>query len=202
MQGPLVEKLAEEVGDEAVVGKLNSDEHPEVAAQYGIRGIPTLLVFKGGKPVKGFVGVTSLPNMKAALQEASSQKENEMLGIGSVLKIFLGAGVSDPSANLDPLEAQKHLKDKNPPQLIDVRSREEHQEARIPGSRLIPLQELADRLKEIDKARPVLLYCRSGNRSGMAYQTLKSHGYPNVSHIQGGILAWSQCGLPVERGNT
>jgi thioredoxin 1 len=71
MQGPLVEKLAEEVGDSAVVGKLNSDEQAEVAAQYGIRSIPTLLVFKDGKPKKSFVGVTSVPNMKAALQEAA-----------------------------------------------------------------------------------------------------------------------------------
>ena len=67
MQGPLVEKLAEEVGEEAVVGKVNSDEHPEIAGHYGIRSIPTLLVFKHGQPKKGFVGVTSVPNLKAAL---------------------------------------------------------------------------------------------------------------------------------------
>lgn len=71
MQGPLVEKLAEEVGGQAVVGKLNSDEHPEIAAHYGIRSIPTILVFKDGKPAKGFVGVTSVPNMKAALLQAA-----------------------------------------------------------------------------------------------------------------------------------
>lgn len=71
MQGPLVEKLAEEVGEDAVVGKLNSDEHGEIAAQYGIRSIPTILIFKDGEPRKGFVGVTSVPNMKAALLEAA-----------------------------------------------------------------------------------------------------------------------------------
>ena len=67
MQGPLVEQLAREIVEKAVVGKLNSDEHPEVAAHYGIRSIPTLVVFKEGKPVKGFVGVTTVPNMKSAL---------------------------------------------------------------------------------------------------------------------------------------
>jgi thioredoxin 1 len=70
-QGPLVEKLAEEVGESAVVGKLNSDEQGEIAAQYGIQSIPTLLIFKGGKPLKGFVGVTNVQNMKTALQEAA-----------------------------------------------------------------------------------------------------------------------------------
>lgn len=71
MQGPLVETLAEEMGEEAVVGKLNSDEQGEIAAQYGIRSIPTLLIFKAGKPLKSFVGVTSVPHMKAALLEAT-----------------------------------------------------------------------------------------------------------------------------------
>ena len=71
IQGPLVDELADEVGETAVVGKLNSDEQQEIAAHYGIRSIPTVLVFKDGKPRKGFVGVTSLPHMKAALQEAT-----------------------------------------------------------------------------------------------------------------------------------
>ena len=70
-QGPLVEKLAAEVGETAVVGKLNSDEHPDIAVQYGIRSIPTLLVFKDGKPRKSFVGITPISNMKSALQETA-----------------------------------------------------------------------------------------------------------------------------------
>jgi thioredoxin 1 len=71
MQGPLVEDLAEAVGSNALVGKLNSDEHPEIAARYGIRGIPTLIVFKNGKPARTFVGVTTVPNMKAALLDGA-----------------------------------------------------------------------------------------------------------------------------------
>jgi thioredoxin 1 len=70
MQGPLVEKLAEEMGEDAVVGKLNSDEEGAIAAHYGIRSIPTLMVFKHGKPAKQFIGVTNVPTMKAALLEA------------------------------------------------------------------------------------------------------------------------------------
>ena len=71
-QGPLVEKVAEEVGDAAVVGKLNSDDHPEIAAQYGIRGIPTLMVFQKGRPKKTFVGVTAPEALKEALREAEN----------------------------------------------------------------------------------------------------------------------------------
>ena len=71
MQGPIVEQIAEEIGEQAVVGKLNSDEHPEIAAHYGIRGIPTLMVFSAGKPKKTFVGVTPPAALKSALQEAA-----------------------------------------------------------------------------------------------------------------------------------
>lgn len=70
MQGPIVEELAGEVGESVVVGKLNSDDHPEIAAQYGIRGIPTLMVFEKGKPRKTFVGVTPPAALKSALLEA------------------------------------------------------------------------------------------------------------------------------------
>ena len=67
MQGPIVEQLADELGDKAVVGKLNSDDYPEIASRYGIQGIPTLMVFDKGKPKKEFVGVTQASALKAAL---------------------------------------------------------------------------------------------------------------------------------------
>ena len=121
-----------------------------------------------------------------------------MGAIGDIFKMLTGGGGSDPSAHLEPAEANKRLQEKHPPQFIDVRTKEEYAEARIPGSRLIPLHELGSRLREIDKLRPVLLYCRSGHRSGMAYQLLKSNGYTNVAHIRGGIMGWRGSGLPVE----
>ncbi len=72
MQGPIVERLAEEVGEKAVVGKLNSDDHPEIAAKYGIRGIPTLMVFQKGEPKNTFIGVTNAPALEAALLAAGN----------------------------------------------------------------------------------------------------------------------------------
>jgi len=56
MIGPLVEELSNEYDGKAVVGKLNVDENPGVASKYGIRSIPTLLVFKGGEVVDKIVG--------------------------------------------------------------------------------------------------------------------------------------------------
>jgi thioredoxin 1 len=56
MIGPLVEELATEYDGKALIGKLNVDENPGVATKYGIRSIPTILVFKGGEVVDKIVG--------------------------------------------------------------------------------------------------------------------------------------------------
>lgn len=58
MVGPILEELAAE-NNNIVIGKMNVDDNPEVPTQMGIRNIPTLLFFKGGKVVNKFVGATS-----------------------------------------------------------------------------------------------------------------------------------------------
>ena len=57
MIGPVVEELAKEYDGKAVVGKLNVDENPQVSTNFGVRSIPTILFFKGGKLVDKQVGV-------------------------------------------------------------------------------------------------------------------------------------------------
>lgn len=65
MLAPIIEKLAEENRDKLKVCKLNTDENQNIAAQYGIQGIPTIIIFKEGKEVGRTVGVMS----KEKLQE-------------------------------------------------------------------------------------------------------------------------------------
>jgi rhodanese-related sulfurtransferase len=84
-------------------------------------------------------------------------------------------------------------------QLVDVRSKAEHSQGRIPGSQHIPLDELASRSSELDKNKPVLLYCASGGRSGMALRQLRKEGFAQACHLAGGISAWSQAGGTVAR---
>ncbi len=66
MMGPVIEELAKDVTT-AKIGKLNVDEHPEVAEQYGIMSIPTIKIFKGGQVVKEFIGVQNKETLKAEL---------------------------------------------------------------------------------------------------------------------------------------
>jgi len=72
MIGPAVEELANEYEGKAVIGKLNVDDNPAVTARFGVRNIPTLLVFKGGQIVDKQVGAVpkSVLNQKLAAQVA------------------------------------------------------------------------------------------------------------------------------------
>ncbi len=69
MVAPIVEELAEEYEGKVKFVKLNTDENPQVAGKYGIRSIPTLLVFKGGKPVGQIVGFRPKSDLEKRLQE-------------------------------------------------------------------------------------------------------------------------------------
>jgi thioredoxin 1 len=70
MIAPTVDALARENSEKVRVGKLNIDDSPKTPVTYGISGIPTLLVFKGGKVVQRFVGVTSKDDLQKALNAA------------------------------------------------------------------------------------------------------------------------------------
>ena len=69
MLAPTVEELAGEYEDKILVGKLNVDDNPSIATQFGIRGIPTLLFFKGGKVVQQMVGVKSKAEIKKVIEK-------------------------------------------------------------------------------------------------------------------------------------
>ncbi len=69
MLAPTVEEIAGEYADKVLVGKLNVDDNPATATKYGIRGIPTLLLFKGGQVVQQLVGVKSKAEIKKIIVE-------------------------------------------------------------------------------------------------------------------------------------
>jgi adenylyltransferase/sulfurtransferase len=75
--------------------------------------------------------------------------------------------------------------------LIDVREPHEYEIARIPGSKLIPLGQLPQRLSELDTEAEIVAHCKSGARSQKAVDLLKQNGFKRVRNMTGGILAWS-----------
>lgn len=103
--------------------------------------------------------------------------------------------MSDETREVSRDEAQKLIDDGA--QLVDVRADHEWEVGRIADATHVPLAELAERTGEIDKDRPVVLYCRGGNRSTMAADALTEAGFDAVK-LSEGIVGWSEADLPLE----
>lgn len=86
---------------------------------------------------------------------------------------------------------------KTPHLLIDVRTAAEFADGHIKGARNIPVQELERKLRELPKDQPIILYCRSGSRSGMALQILQTAGYTNIYNV-GSLDSLARQGLPIQ----
>jgi rhodanese-related sulfurtransferase len=82
--------------------------------------------------------------------------------------------------------------------ILDVRTPEEWTEYHVPGSTLIPLDQLSNRVAEVPKEKEVVVVCRSGNRSATGRDILLKAGYPQVTSLTGGLTAWRSAGKPVE----
>jgi phage shock protein E len=89
-------------------------------------------------------------------------------------------------------EAKKLIKEQNA-QFVDVRTPEEYESSKLPGAVNIPLQDIEHLAEsQLDKNIPVVVFCRSGQRSQMAMQILQGQGFKEV-HNMGSFMAWQQC---------
>jgi hydroxyacylglutathione hydrolase len=95
-----------------------------------------------------------------------------------------------------PLAAER-LAAAEPPLAVDVRAPREREARRIDGSISIPLNHLSERLAELPRNRPLLVFCAGGYRSSIAASMLQRDGFRNVSEIAGGLAAWESAKLPV-----
>jgi glyoxylase-like metal-dependent hydrolase (beta-lactamase superfamily II)/rhodanese-related sulfurtransferase len=82
---------------------------------------------------------------------------------------------------------------------LDVREPDEYAGGHVAGALLIPQAELASRLGELPRDRPIRTICRTGSRSYQAAQFLRQAGFSDVASVAGGITAWRRAGHPVER---
>ncbi len=86
-------------------------------------------------------------------------------------------------------ELKQKLDNQEDFQFIDVREPHEAEISHI-GAKLIPMGEIMDHIEEISRSKPVIVHCRSGQRSGVVVQALEKQGFTNVMNLKGGILAW------------
>lgn len=85
--------------------------------------------------------------------------------------------------------------------VIDLRDTGEFEAGHIAGARHVPEKQLSERLKELEKFkdRALIVVCRSGTRSGAAVQALRGNGFNEAVNLSGGIGAWQQAGMPLEK---
>ncbi|NTV47387.1 MAG: rhodanese-like domain-containing protein [Chlorobiales bacterium] len=92
--------------------------------------------------------------------------------------------------SISAAELKEQMK-KNRPVLLDVREPFEYAQKNIPGSLQIPIGQLGQRLNELEKykEKEIVVYCRSGSRSGFACTMLRKHGF-NAINLSGGMMGW------------
>lgn len=85
--------------------------------------------------------------------------------------------------------------------VIDVRDVGEYESGHVAGARHLPERQLVERMSELEKFKdkPLVITCRSGARSSAAVQVLRRNGYAQAVNLQGGIGAWEQAGMPLQK---
>lgn len=84
--------------------------------------------------------------------------------------------------------------------VLDVRQPDEWADYHVPDSTLIPLDQLSSRLSEVPRDKPILVVCRSGNRSAEGRDILLDAGFTSVTSMAGGLTQWRSSALPVVEG--
>ncbi|MFO7592982.1 MAG: rhodanese-like domain-containing protein [Pseudomonadota bacterium] len=112
-------------------------------------------------------------------------------GLGSRMRGFKEIG---PTESVQILNHEDAL-------MLDVREDSEYKEGHILDSTHIPLGKLNERLKELEKYRqkPIIVSCRSGHRSANACAKLRKNGFENLYNLKGGVMAWQNAGLPLQK---
>ncbi|KYZ76155.1 sulfurtransferase [Anaerosporomusa subterranea] len=115
--------------------------------------------------------------------------------------LFTGCGLAAPNGSAATgrdVTIDQALADwkNNSAIILDVRTPGEYAEGHIPGAKLIPLDQLSNRLSEVPQKGKIYIICRSGNRSNQAVSLLRDKGFSNVYNVTSGMNSWKG---PVEK---
>ena len=123
-----------------------------------------------------------------------------MLSSGTMLLWPMLSGSIAGAKAIGTLEATR-LMNSGDAAIIDVREANEFAAGRIPKSKNFPLSDLGKRIGELErfKGKPLVVTCATGTRSGTAIRQLKSAGFTEIYALKGGMGAWREASLPVEK---
>jgi rhodanese-related sulfurtransferase len=113
--------------------------------------------------------------------------------------LLVGCSGSPSPADQVSLDAARAAHESGQAVLIDIREPIEHATGVAAGARLLPMQQLSRRVSEIptDPAKPVLLICKTQNRSSATLRALRERGYAHVRYVDGGMSEWARRGWPL-----
>lgn len=113
----------------------------------------------------------------------------------------LFSGIMQGMESIVPVQAVDLINHQNAI-VLDVREDNEYSEGHILNAVHVPLSNLSAKLKQLEKyrAQPIVISCRSGNRSGQACTLLKKNGFEKIYNLKGGVLAWQNANLPLLKG--
>jgi rhodanese-related sulfurtransferase len=116
--------------------------------------------------------------------------------------VHLGRSLSDTDPRVDAGALQARLAGPQSPLVLDVRSRSEFLQGRIPGAVHIEYRDVPRRIEEIKRKadREVVVYCETGVRARVARDSLREAGLDQIFQLRGDMQDWRRLGLPVERG--
>ena len=114
---------------------------------------------------------------------------------GPIMLRLYRIGSVDPASAVNLINRQEA-------RVLDVREDREWQQGHIPDAVHVPLGQLGSRMGELEACKgadtPLVVVCRSGNRSAMAAVRLRKAGFESVYNLEGGTMAWQQAGMPLE----
>jgi rhodanese-related sulfurtransferase len=150
----------------------------------GVAGVSLLLASCGSDDPAPAEGAEATESAETEAEATVADAAAEISGI-STISVDAAAAITD-----------------NPPDglvVLDVRTPEEFAEGHLDGAVLADFYaaDFAEQLAALDTDVPYLVYCRSGNRSGQALGVMEQLGFTSVVDIDGGIVAWTDAGLPV-----
>ncbi len=91
-----------------------------------------------------------------------------------------------------PRALSRYLQQGNRPVLLDVREPQEYDICHIPDSVLIPMQQIPQRLNELNKEQEIVVICHHGMRSAQVGMFLEQNGFKNIINLMGGVAAWAE----------
>jgi rhodanese-related sulfurtransferase len=149
----------------------------------------------------------SKPTGSRKKQHLTARRKNEIwkwIGLGfSVVVIIVAVILLIPKITGDAhiSVAQAYQKYQQGAFFLDVRSQEEWDQVHIANSKLIPLDELPNKLSELPNDRDIVVVCLSGHRSEEGVTILRNAGFSRATCMTGGLTAWKAAGYPLEGSN-